>query len=32
MPVETVIGVSAIVAAFVFFAAILVYGDMTWDR
>lgn len=32
MPAETILGVSLILGVFAFFAAVLVYGDMTWDR
>lgn len=30
MPIDTIIPLSAIVAAFVFFAAVLAFGDATW--
>ncbi len=32
MPTETIVVLSAVVAAFVFFAAVVTYGDMTWAR
>lgn len=32
MPTETIVVLSAVIAAFVFFAAALAYGDMTWSR
>lgn len=32
MPTETIVVVSAIVAVFVFFAAVVTYGDMTWSK
>ena len=32
MPTETIVVLSAVIAAFVFFAAVLTYGDMTWSR
>jgi hypothetical protein len=32
MPADTVIIISAIVAIFAFFAAIVTYGDVTWDK
>lgn len=32
MPTDTVIVLGAVAVAFVFFAAVLTYVDMTWDR
>ena len=32
MPTETVVVLSAVTAAFIFFAAVLAYGDLTWSR
>jgi hypothetical protein len=32
MPTETIIVVSAVTAAFAFFAAVLTYADMTWSK
>ena len=32
MPAETLLVVAAIVAVFGFFAAVLTFSDMTWDR
>lgn len=32
MPAETALVVGLIATAFVFFAAILIYGDMTWEK
>ena len=30
MPADTIVMIAAIGAAFAFFAAVLIYGDMTW--
>lgn len=32
MPIYTIIPLSAIVAVFAFFAAVLMFGDATWSR
>lgn len=32
MPTDTLIAVAGISAAFVYFAAVLAYADMTWNR
>ena len=32
MPIESIVVVSAVTAAFIFFAAVLTYGDMTWSK
>jgi multisubunit Na+/H+ antiporter MnhC subunit len=32
MPTETILVVSAIVAGFAFFAAVVTIADMTWDK
>ncbi|WP_268932171.1 hypothetical protein [Neoaquamicrobium microcysteis] len=32
MPTETIITLGGIIAAFAFFAAVLTFADMTWDR
>lgn len=32
MPVENALMLGAIIAAFVFFAAVLAFGDTTWER
>nr|WP_292773908.1 hypothetical protein [Mesorhizobium sp.] len=32
MPTETIVVLSAVVATFVFFAAVVTYGDMTWSK
>ena len=32
MPIESIVVVSAVVAAFIFFAGVLSYGDMTWSK
>lgn len=31
MPLDTVLALACIVAAFVFFAGVLIYGDVTWQ-
>jgi hypothetical protein len=32
MPTETIVVVAAVMAAFVFFAVVLAYSDMTWSK
>ena len=32
MPTESIIVTSAVVAAFAFFAAVVIFTDMTWSR
>lgn len=32
MPLETIIVLTGVAAAFAFFAATLTYADLTWDR
>ncbi|MCX7305822.1 MAG: hypothetical protein NTV73_16055 [Hyphomicrobiales bacterium] len=32
MPTESIVVVAAVVAAFVFFAAVVTYSDMTWAK
>ncbi len=32
MPLDTIIPLTAIVAVFGFFAAVLIFGDATWSR
>ena len=32
MPTETLFVVTGVLAAFAFFSAIVIFGDMTWNR
>ena len=32
MPTETIVVLSAVIAAFAFFAAVVTYADMTWSK
>jgi hypothetical protein len=31
MPLDTILALICIIAAFVFFAGVLIYGDLTWQ-